>query len=218
MPSTVQPRADAYLTRRGRSLPNAELIRNLRPRLRCIENPQTGLLKRRPFMANLQWSNVTYCKTGILTRRPPGFGTTCCGSSSMAPAAQTLAARCLQANGGRHPALQHSQGCVQGDRFCRQCPYRQLLRCVLGFLHFSKGSATVACPTLLCNCCCSRGFALQLVGAEYLRCHRAAPQRSALVQIWRDSQYRRRSAPPLGHWRTASFSCPFSCLAAAAKS
>ena len=27
---------------------------------------------------------------------------------------------------------------------------------------------------LLCNCCCSRGFALQLVGAEYLHCQRAA--------------------------------------------
>ena len=41
-----------------------EVIRDLRPRFWCIENPQTGLLKRRPFMANLQWSDVTYCKYG----------------------------------------------------------------------------------------------------------------------------------------------------------
>ena len=41
-----------------------KLIRDLRPRFWCIENPQTGLLKRRPFMANLQWSDVTYCKYG----------------------------------------------------------------------------------------------------------------------------------------------------------
>ena len=60
------------LTRRPRRLKEGdrtairtlELIRDLRPRFWCIENPQTGLLKRRPFMANLPFSDVTYCKYG----------------------------------------------------------------------------------------------------------------------------------------------------------
>ncbi|CAE7341101.1 FV3-083R, partial [Symbiodinium sp. CCMP2456] len=42
-----------------------ELIQELRPKYWCIENPQTGLLKRRPFMCNLPWSDVTYCKYGF---------------------------------------------------------------------------------------------------------------------------------------------------------
>ena len=46
---------------------------------------------------------------------------------------------------------------------------------------------------LLCNCCCSRGFALQLVGAVP-----PLPPCSAVLwfKFWRDSQCRRRSAPP----------------------
>ena len=62
------------LTRRPRKLEEGdrtairtlELIRDLHPRFLCIENPKTGLLKRRPFMANLQWSDVTCCKYGYL--------------------------------------------------------------------------------------------------------------------------------------------------------
>ena len=46
-----------------------ELIRDLRLRFWCIENPQTGLLKRWPFMANLPLSDVTYCKYGFAYKK-----------------------------------------------------------------------------------------------------------------------------------------------------
>ena len=101
-PCTEYSRA---LTRRPRKLEEGdraairtlELIRDLRPRFWCIENPQTGLLKRRPFMANLQWSDVTYCKYGSPYKKAtwePEHGP-CCARSRCALS---------KANGGRRPA------------------------------------------------------------------------------------------------------------------
>ena len=42
-----------------------EIIGNLRPRWWAMENPQTGLLKTRPFMQGLRYSDVCYCKYGF---------------------------------------------------------------------------------------------------------------------------------------------------------
>ncbi|CAE7578756.1 unnamed protein product, partial [Symbiodinium necroappetens] len=46
-----------------------EIIRNLRPTYWAIENPQTGLLKTRPFMQGLPYSDVCYCKYGYMYRK-----------------------------------------------------------------------------------------------------------------------------------------------------
>ena len=46
-----------------------EVIRNLRPQWWALENPQTGLLKTRPFMHGLPFSDVCYCKYGYRYRK-----------------------------------------------------------------------------------------------------------------------------------------------------
>ena len=65
------------MTRRPRSLEAGdrlarralEIIRKLQPRSWAIENPQTGLLKTRPFMQGLPFQDVTYCKYGYRYRK-----------------------------------------------------------------------------------------------------------------------------------------------------
>ena len=60
------------LTRRPRQLEEGDrlvlrtlhLIQELQPRFWAIENPATGLLKLRPFMAGLPWQDVSYCTNG----------------------------------------------------------------------------------------------------------------------------------------------------------
>ena len=60
------------LTRRPRRLEEGDrlvlrtlhLIQELQPRFWAIENPATGLLKLRPFMAGLPWRDVSYCTYG----------------------------------------------------------------------------------------------------------------------------------------------------------
>ena len=95
------------LTRRPRRLEEAirtlELIRDLRPRFWCIENPQTGLLKRRPFMANLPWSDVTYCKYGFAYKKATRLWRNLPWEPERGPCASS---RCAlsRANGGRHPS------------------------------------------------------------------------------------------------------------------
>jgi hypothetical protein len=39
-----------------------EIIEYLKPKYWYIENPQTGLLKTRPFMLNLPYTDVDYCR------------------------------------------------------------------------------------------------------------------------------------------------------------
>ena len=59
---TKRPRnwalADAVVCR------TLDIIDDFRPELRLIENPQTGYLKNRPFMPNILWQDVTYCRYG----------------------------------------------------------------------------------------------------------------------------------------------------------
>ncbi|CAE7385786.1 unnamed protein product [Symbiodinium natans] len=65
------------LTRRPRRLEVAdrlvlrtlELIQQLEPKFWAIENPGTGLLKHRLFMAGLPWVDVTYCMYGYQYRK-----------------------------------------------------------------------------------------------------------------------------------------------------
>ena len=45
------------------------LIQELQPRFWAIENPATGLLKLRPFMAGLPWRDVSYCTYGYPYRK-----------------------------------------------------------------------------------------------------------------------------------------------------
>ena len=44
-------------------------IQELRPRFWALENPATGLLKLRPFMAGLPWQDVSYCTYGYPHRK-----------------------------------------------------------------------------------------------------------------------------------------------------
>ena len=46
-----------------------ELKEQLNPKIWIIENPQTGLLKDRIFMANIPFSDVSYCKYGMPYRK-----------------------------------------------------------------------------------------------------------------------------------------------------
>ena len=65
------------LTRRPRRLEDGDrlvirtlqLIEQLRPRFWALENPATGLLKTRPFMAGLPWEDVSYCMYGMAYRK-----------------------------------------------------------------------------------------------------------------------------------------------------
>ena len=47
-----------------------EIIDYLRPRWWALENPATGLLKTREYMAGLPCHDVTYCKFGYPYRKP----------------------------------------------------------------------------------------------------------------------------------------------------
>ena len=50
-----------------------ELIRNLHPKYWIIENPQTGLLKKQPFMFGLEFCDCSYCKYGYPYRKQTRF-------------------------------------------------------------------------------------------------------------------------------------------------
>ena len=66
------PLADSMVLR------SQEIINYFNPRVWFIENPQTGLLKDRPFMVGIPFCDVDYCAftaTGA-TVKEPAFGTT----------------------------------------------------------------------------------------------------------------------------------------------
>ena len=46
-----------------------DLIRHLRPMCWTLENPATGLLKTRPFMAGLSYTDCSYCHYGMPYRK-----------------------------------------------------------------------------------------------------------------------------------------------------
>ena len=46
-----------------------EIIDYFKPKVWCIENPQTGLLKRQPFMIGLPFFDLDYCKYGMPYRK-----------------------------------------------------------------------------------------------------------------------------------------------------
>lgn len=51
-----------------------EIIRYFKPRVWFIENPQTGLLKKQPFMEGLSYFDIDYFKNGMPYRKKLGFG------------------------------------------------------------------------------------------------------------------------------------------------
>ena len=54
-------------------LKTIEIIEYLQPKYFVIENPQTGLLKKQPFMNEFKYNDVDYCKYIV---REPDCGTT----------------------------------------------------------------------------------------------------------------------------------------------
>ena len=46
-----------------------DIIRYLEPAFYVIENPQTGLLRKQTFMQNLPFTDVDYCKYGMVYRK-----------------------------------------------------------------------------------------------------------------------------------------------------
>ena len=50
-------------------LKTLEIIDYLKPKYYVIENPQTGLLKKQPFMNELDFTDVDYCKYGFNYRK-----------------------------------------------------------------------------------------------------------------------------------------------------
>ena len=116
------------LTRRPRKLEEGdrtairtlELIRDLRPPFWCIENPQTGLLKRRPFMANLQWSDVTYCKYGFAYKKATRLWHNLPWEPEHRPCCAGSRCTLSEANGGRRSGALSAAGV----RLCRTAKAR----------------------------------------------------------------------------------------------
>ena len=99
-----------------------ELIDYFKPRFWGLENPQSGLLKTRPYMEGLPFQDVTYCSYGSpYTGSAPGSGARC--PSSRGPSASRAPAARASATGATPPgrsalpaaALRDPPRAVRGD-------------------------------------------------------------------------------------------------------
>ena len=50
-------------------LKTLEIVKYFKPRVWFIENPQSGLLKKQPFMEGLPYFDIDYCKYGMPYRK-----------------------------------------------------------------------------------------------------------------------------------------------------
>ena len=115
------------LTRRPRRLEEGdrlvrktlEIIEHFKPRFWGLENPQTGLLKTRPYMKGQPFADVCYCHYGYPYRKrtrlrpeaPVLRGLALRGLPGRAPPRQGAAGRPAAA-----PALHHPARAVRGPR------------------------------------------------------------------------------------------------------
>ncbi len=84
-----------------------QLIQELKPKTWIMENPQTGLLKSRPFMYRIPYCNASYCKYGYPYRKNTTFW------NNMGLKLEICRNDCDQRVDGRHKA-------VIGNRFHRR--------------------------------------------------------------------------------------------------
>ena len=110
------------LTRRPRRLEEGdrlvlrtlELIDYFKPRFWGLENPQSGLLKTRPYMEGLPFQDVTYCSYGSSYRKR----TRIWGTLPFVPRPQCFkGSRCEGFRDGRHPTR------AQRGSYCQQQLY-----------------------------------------------------------------------------------------------
>ena len=107
------------LTRRPRRLEEGdrlvlrtlELMDYFKPRFWGLENPQSGLLKTRPYMEGFQFQDVTYCSYGSPYRKR----TRIWGTLPFVPRPQCFkGSRCESFRDGRHPSrAQRGSHCQQ---------------------------------------------------------------------------------------------------------
>ena len=109
-----------------RVLRTLELIRQLQPRFWAIENPATGMLKQRPFMAGLPWDDVTYCMYGYPYRKRTRIWNNLNWTPSRPVCTRKFC--CPQSASGTHPAYaqQGSGKKVDGVRIWNQQSLSQL--------------------------------------------------------------------------------------------
>ena len=134
----ASPVCTEYSARRPRRLEEGDrlvqrtlqIIQELQPRFWALENPATGLLLLRPFMAGLPWRDVSYCTYGYPYRKL----TRVCASRLPLRAEGHHPPKGKNRAELPHPGpAVHSARPVPGDRLCCQRDDRDF---ALGFLSF----------------------------------------------------------------------------------